>query len=298
LRKKYQVKFTFTLDRQILKTIFKIAVPLALIAIFSRIYGYLDQIMVSKLVGDAALALYATAMKIPFALQFIPSAFAAAIFPAFSHAYSHDKERLRRAFERAMMMLTVVAVPLSLGIFAIAREAIFLAFGEKFLGSVLPLQILVAGLIFIFLNFPLGSLLTACDKQVANTKLVGLVMVLNIILNIFLIPKYSFIGASCSFVLCHALLFVSSMFVAKKIIDYRVKYIAGIIVKSLFAAGAMAVFIIYVKEFVSFLYLIPVGALIYLGLMFLIKGITVEDVAYVWRSIFKLKKKVAPAENI
>jgi len=161
-----------------LRLIFKIALPFALIAIFSRVYGYLDTVMLSKLVGDKAVGWYSVAMKIPFAFQFIPAALAAAIFPAFSYQFVHDKAQLKLTYERVMRFLAIIVLPIAVGIGVLAKPIIMFFYGSEYLPSVLSLQILMASLFFVFINFPLGSLLNGCERQNTNTKLVGLTMVL------------------------------------------------------------------------------------------------------------------------
>lgn len=290
IHKKLKIKFSFSWDKQILKTIMKIALPLALIAIFSRVYGYIDQVMLSYLSGDAFLGWYSTAMKIPFALQFIPSAFAAAVFPAFSYYYLHNKANLKQAFDRSMLALTILAVPLSFGIFSVAREAVLMIFGTEYVNSVMPLQILILGLIFVFLNFPLGALLNGCDKQVANTFLVGGTMTLNIILNLILIPQYTYVGAAIAFVICHGLLFFASLVVARQVIPYSRKYLLGVFIKTILSAGLMAAIIIYCKQFINFIPLIFIGAVIYVLILYILRGFTKQDLKFLARQFGKLKK--------
>lgn len=292
IRKKLGIKVFVQLDKKILKFLFKISIPFALIAIFSRIYGYIDQVMLSYLAGDAYLGWYSTAMKIPFALQFIPSAFAAAVFPAFSYYFVHDKSKLKKSFDKTMLILTVLAVPLSLGIFSIAKEAVLLVFGSEYLNSILPLQILVFSLIFVFLNFPLGALLNGANKLVANTVLVGCTMVLNIVLNLILIPQYTYVGAAMSFVICHALLFLASLIVAKNIIPYSKRNLIAVFAKTILSAGLMAALIIYFKQYVNFILLIVLGALFYFGFLYLIKGFSKQDVLYLTKSFWKKKKQI------
>lgn len=289
LIKKDGLKISFAFNWSVLKSLWKISLPLALIAIFSRIYGYIDQVMIKQIAGDIASADYGTAMKIPFALQFIPTAFGAATFPAFSNYYQFAKEKLRSSFERSMAILTILAIPMTWGIIAVGDEIMHFVFNGKFDSAVPALKVLMVGLIFVFLNFPLGSLLNACDRQKTNTKLVGLVMVLNIILNIFLIPKYSFFGASMAFVFCHGLLSVISLVVARKIVNYRLTYILEVIVKSALAGAIMALLIIVLKQYVNFIILIPIGAIFYVIISYLIKAFTKEDVAFIINSVVKQK---------
>ena len=284
------VKANLKVDKEVLFFLIKLAIPFALIAIFSRIYGYMDSIMLSKMMGDKAVGWYSVAMKIPFALQFIPAALAAAIFPAFSHHFLHDKGQLKLTYERVLRFLIIIVVPISLGVAILAKPVILTLYGDGYAPAIMPLQILMLGLFFVFLNFPVGSLLNGCNKQVANTVLVGVTMVINIVLNIFLIPVYSFVGASIAFLISHSFLFLVGSIVARQIIPYDLKGFFNIILKVVVSALAMSGVIFYLRESLHFVILILIGALIYFIVMFLVGGLKKKDVQY-FVDVFIKKKQ-------
>lgn len=274
------VKANFKVDKKVLFFLIKLAIPFALIAIFSRVYGYIDSIMLSKIIGDKAVGWYSVAMKIPFALQFIPAALAAAIFPAFSHHFLHNKDQLRITYERVLRFLIIIVMPISVGVAILAKPVILTLYGEGYSPSIIPLQIMMLGLFFVFLNFPVGSLLNGCNKQVANTVLVGSTMVVNIILNVFLIPTYSFVGASIAFLISHSFLFIVGSILARQITSYDLKSFFMIIIKALTGALAMGGVIWLLRDRFHFVLLILFGALVYFVVMFLIRGLRKKDVQY------------------
>lgn len=275
-----KLKFSFKFDKKILGLLFKISIPFALIAIFSRIYGYIDSVMLSKLVGDKAVGWYSVAMKIPFALQFIPAALAAAIFPAFSHHYLHDKEQLKYTFDRVMKFLTIIVLPISLGVAVLAKPIILFFYGQEYLPSVEPLSVMMLGLFFVFLNFPLGALLNGCDRQVTNTKLVGITMVINILLNLYLIPQYSFVGASVAFFMSHGFLFIMSLVVAKKIIPYKKRSLLKDFLKAFASATVMGLVLYLLQDNIHVMALIFVGAVIYFLSLYLVRGVKTNEIRY------------------
>ncbi len=271
------------------KTVFKIALPFALIAIFSRVYGYLDTVMLSKMVGDKAVGWYSVAMKIPFAFQFIPAAIAAAIFPAFSYQFVHDKKQLARTYDRVVRFLTIIVLPIAVGIGVLARPIVLMFYGEEYLPAVLSLQILMGSLFFVFINFPLGSLLNGCEKQKTNTKLVGITMLLNILLNLLLIPKFSFIGSSIAFLICQIFLFAISLRVAQKISRYNLFSALSVLLKSVISAGLMGLVVYFLVPYLSLIYVIFVGALVYGGSLIAVRGVRMEDYRELRASLTKQK---------
>lgn len=96
IAKKTDLKIRPHWSTQTLKEVAKLAAPFALAGIFTRMYSYIDQVLLSILIGDRELGWYSVPYKITFALQFIPTAFAAALYPAMSNYYHHAREKLQR----------------------------------------------------------------------------------------------------------------------------------------------------------------------------------------------------------
>jgi O-antigen/teichoic acid export membrane protein len=287
LEKKIKIKPGLVLDEKVIYGLFKIALPFGIAAIFTRVYGYIDSVILSMLAGDKAVGWYGVAYKLTFALQFVPAAFAAAIFPAMSSYYACSKELLAKTFEKSMFYLMIISVPISFGVLALSDKIILKIYGVAYAPAIIPLEILICSLVFIFLNFPIGSLLNACDYQTKNTINLGIAMVINIILNIILIPKYSYIGASIASIVSSALLFALGLHYVPKIIEYNKNFLYKVFFKTLFASILMASWIVYLLPKVNFLVLIPIGALIYVVIMLLIGGFKKHDIIVVYEALVR-----------
>ncbi len=236
-------RFRFILDLPLLKTLFILAAPFALAGIFTRVYSYIDQIMLSVLIGDRELGWYSVAYKITFALQFIPSAFAASMYPAMSNYFQHAHEKLAHLFEKTMNLLMLLSVPIAAGTIVIAQPLIIAVYTNEFSNSVLPLQILIAAMPAIFLSFPVGSMLNACNKQYINTINLGVTMVINIILNILLIPHFQHVGASIAAVVSLYYLFFANVYFVDSITLYNKRLLITQALKIIIASAAMALMV-------------------------------------------------------
>lgn len=292
--RKTDVRPKLSLDKSVLLALLKIAYPFALAGIFVKVYSYLDSVLLSKIVGDAAVGFWSVAYKLTYAFQFIPMAFAAAMFPAMSAYFCSDKSRLKQTFERAIFYLAVVAAPVSFGIFSLAKPIVTTLYGASYAPSVLPLQIAIFAVVFIFLNYPVGSLLNACDRQMTNTAIMGVSMALNVILNVILIPRFSFVGAAIAAVVSHLFLYILGMFFANKIVVYGKKSLFAALAKIFFAAGLMSAAIILLIRFISFWFLIPIGGAVYFAVLCLLQGIGKDD----FRGILKALERKPTTEMI
>ncbi len=287
LERKIKIRPRIVFDRALSYRLFSLAIPFGIAAIFTRVYGYIDSILLSILAGDRFVGWYSVAYKLTFALQFIPAAFAAAVFPAMSSYYACSKELLVKTFEKAMFYLMIIALPISFGIIALADQIIIRVYGQAFAASIIPLQILISSLIFIFLNFPVGSLLNACDHQTKNTFNMGVAMVINAGLNIILIPRYNFIGASIASVTSSAFLFFLGLYWVPKIIDYDRGFLIRTFIKTLFSSLLMAAWLVYLESTFNLIVLILLGVAIYGLIMYLVGGFRTRDVVIVYEAIVK-----------
>lgn len=287
LKTKLNFKFKFSWQPDILKTLFKIALPFAIAGIFARGYMYIDQVLLSVLIGDNSLGWYSVAYKMTYALQFFPAAFAAAIFPAMSNYYLCEKEKLQKVFEKSMYFLIILAIPIALGVASLADKIILFLYTDQYQPSIITLQIFIFAVIGLFLGYPVGSILNACDKQTINTINMGITMVLNIILNITLIPQYQHLGAAIAALISLTVLFILNLIWVPKIIKYNYKFLIIKTIKSLIAALIMTITIIYFKATINFIILIIIGAIIYLLIMYLIKGFTKADLKYLWQALLR-----------
>ena len=217
VRKKLKLKFINTLDKPLVKSLLIFTVPFALAAIFTRVYGYIDTVLLNQMINETAVGFYSIPYKITFSLQFIPMAFVASLYPAFSSYFVSNKELLKKTFEKSMVYLGIISVPVCLGVIALAKPLMLKVYTIEYAPSILPLQILIISLVFLFLNFPLGSLLNACNRQTRNTVHIGIVMVINIVLNVILIPKYSYIGAAIASSISTFLMFVLQLYLEDQV---------------------------------------------------------------------------------
>jgi len=275
LRKKYSIKPHFKWNTKLFKKILIFGIPFALAGIFTRVYSVGDHIIISYLAGVKEVGFYSIPSKVAFAFQFIPLAFAATLYPAMSMYFVHDKPRLKLVFEKGIFYLAMIALPLSFGIIAIADIFITKVYGIAYLPSVVPLQILVASLIFAFIDFPVGSLLNACNMQRIQTTAMGVTMVFNILLNIILIPRFSIIGAAVAAMLSNAALFIFGYIYVHRVIELPSWKFWQRILKLFFAAAFMGTVVILFKGFLSNVFA-PIGfikTLVFLGILMGLGGV-------------------------
>ena len=162
-----------------------------------------------------------------------------------------------------------------------------MVFKSEYFDSILPLQIIIASLVFIFASYPVGSLLNACDKQKINSANMAAVLAASIIMNLILIPKLQAVGASITVLGTSILLFILGLIWVPKIINCRYGAILKVAFKSLAAAALMSFVLFYYQHILNIFILIPLGGFIYFAFLYIIKGYTNADVISIKNSLVR-----------
>ncbi len=283
VQSKIKIAVKISYDKYLIREILFICGSFAVYAIFQRLYMYLDSVFLSVLAGDFQVGLYQIAFKIIFALQFLPMAFTASLYPAMSSYWHNNKEQLLISFERALNYLIIISLPIIVGAIVLA-DKIILLFKAGYDGALVSLQISIISLFFIFINFPIGSLLNACDKQRKNTLNMGIVMVASVVLNLILIPHFKAAGASITVLLTNALMSILGFIWVKKIIPYRFIKNLKIFLKVLLASLVMGVLIFFGKAYLNIFIVTIIGAFIYFTFLFMLGGFKKADLLSVAKS--------------
>lgn len=265
----------------------RIALPFALAAIFARVYSYIDSILLSRLTDDVTVGWYAIPYKITYAFQFIPLALIAALYPRLSEYYEHDKGRLTRAFSESMTYLAAIVLPIAVGLSVLSRDIILTLYTAEFEPSILPLKILLAGLCFSFISFPLGALLNACNKQTTQTTIVGIVMSANIALNLILIPRFGVVGAASAALAGNILLTALGYAYAVRVAAIPHARLLWSLVRLLAASGVMGAAVWYTNSTAHFAVAIAVGALVYAAGVVVFRVFTITDIRRIASGIYK-----------
>ncbi len=309
LKRKAQIRVTLKFDRVLMRQILIWAAPFAVAAIASRIYTYTDAVMIQRMAGDAHAGWYSAANKIVLALQFIPSALAAAVYATMSSQFENDKRLVGRTYSLATYYLMLLVIPMGVGLAALAPYLISVVGGAEYTRSIPVLQVLSVALVSSFLIFPLGSLLAASNQQKHNSIILSIAGVINVGINLFLIPQWQEVGAAWASSITYTFILVASLILTWRLWkDYK-KFLIMSLLKMTVAAAVMAGVIIEMQHFLSTritdmlsslhipvgvmhsvlhaLIYVFVGAVVYGGTLLVLQGISIKQIHDVIKAVVK-----------
>ncbi len=170
--------------------------PLLLSGIATGLYMKIDQIMLGQMVGERAVGLYSAAVRISEIWYFVPVGIVASVFPSILNAKIQDSnlfnERLQKLYCLMVWLSFALALPLSFG----SKFIVTLLYGEDYIIASSVLAIHIWSAVFVFLGIAGSNWFIAENKQILGLQRTVAGAVINIILNIILIPEYHEIGAA------------------------------------------------------------------------------------------------------
>lgn len=173
-----------------IKRLMKASLPYFLWAVFAVVYFRVDAVMLSLMAPEAVVGWYGAAYRFFDILMFLPSIFSTAVFPVLSRLWGkEDAETLANTTAKSLQFILLAGIPISIGVFSGSEWIISLLFGLKeYTPSVILLQIFAVGLLLVYIDFILISSVIASDKQRQWTVAALVAMLVNPVLNYFLIP--------------------------------------------------------------------------------------------------------------
>lgn len=210
----------------------------------TTIYTNLDTVMLGFMCSNSDVGYYNAAVKIKTILVSVVTSLGVVLLPRASYYIEHKKmDEFYRITAKAINFVFVAATPLLVYFTIFSKEGIFFLSGDAYEASVLPMQILMPTLLLIGLTnimgiqimIPLGK-----EKTVLYSEIVGLIV--NVLLNVLLIPKLASVGAALATVAAEAAVWIVQFISLKKdtVQSYKqvkyVKIIVAILISSLLSA--------------------------------------------------------------
>ena len=176
--------------------------------------------MLGFLKTDTDVGYYNAAVKIKSILVSIVTSLGVVLLPRASYYIEHRQQsKFFNVSEKALNFVCLLSIPLMVYFILFAKEGILFLSGAAYLPAILPMQIIMPTLLLIGLTNIMGmQMLVPLGKEkiVLYSEIVG--AILNLSLNILLIPHYSCSGAAFGTLAAEFSVFLIQFLVLKKIL--------------------------------------------------------------------------------
>jgi O-antigen/teichoic acid export membrane protein len=174
----------------------RIGVGVAAAGILVTTYVKLDQILVFQIAGSQQAGLYAAAYRILDQAQFIPISVMTTLFPLIASSYPADIPRVRRLLQMAAEYLSMGSLGALAFTIAAAKPIMVLLFGRQFTAAAPALPVLMAAFVSISFGYLFGHMVVILQLQKRFVLYAAAALVVNVVLNLLLIPPYGFQAAA------------------------------------------------------------------------------------------------------
>ncbi|HEX4899607.1 MAG TPA: flippase, partial [Pyrinomonadaceae bacterium] len=166
-----------------------------------------DTILLGLLLTPAAVGLYSAAYKPVTVVLAMPTTYFIGLFPTLARTYTQDRDSFSAIANRSFGLAALCAVPLGIGGLFLASPIINFLFGPAYTSAVPVLQILVWSAALVILRGTFRQSLNGAGRAGLDLRCAGASVLLNITLNLLLIPRYGIIGAAVATLVSEVLWF-------------------------------------------------------------------------------------------
>ena len=190
----YNGHFRFSFGR--VKKVLKSSYPFIFSALLTTIYGQTDKIMLKSMVDNSAVALYNASLRLACALSMIPSSLVEAFRPEVMSLKFKDERMYLKRFRQLYAVVFWFSAAYGIFVTIFAKYIILFLYGEKYLGAVSSLSLIVWYSAFSYFGSINNMYMVSEYKSgwVQITTLSGAAA--NVILNYLLIPQWGIVGAA------------------------------------------------------------------------------------------------------
>lgn len=171
--------------------------PLMVTATMTILFGNADTFIIGYFASTGEVGVYNVAYPLASLLVAVLNSFGFIFMPAISELHANDNlEEMRRTFELVSKWIFVTTLPLFLLFVSYPDYVIRFTFGTEYLGGQLALAILAIGFFTHSIAGPSGNTLVAIGRpeRVMYTNIT--VVLVNVVLNFYLVPRYGIVGAA------------------------------------------------------------------------------------------------------
>jgi O-antigen/teichoic acid export membrane protein len=227
--RRYLKRFIKNIDFKLCLGVLKQSFPVAIIRTSNILTQRVDILMLSGMQGLTPVGFYAAPVKIINFVSVPLQSLVGALLPHMSSQFATSMDKLEKTYEKMLKFFILFSLPITVIVLFFAGDIIHLLFGKEYVlgGSATALRILVVAFFFIMASGPAGATIFSSEERLLRlAPFIVAITALNIGLNILWIPKYSFLGASFSTLICAIISSIVEVVLVSRLFQKRYTLIA------------------------------------------------------------------------
>lgn len=220
IRVKNKVKIAIKLNKHEIKKYIIKSTPFLISGLLSMINMNLDTIIIGFTRSEYELGIYSSAYKIIYFLINLIAVIYVPFFPLLIEYFNNkDIYKLQNVVNNICKVVMLLGFPIAVGGILLSKEIIILLFGHKYAEAYLPFIILLIYIFILFMRETYGYSLNAWNMERKYLKSVVISSLLNLILNLILIPKFGIVAAAITTLISELINFISMKKYSKTVVS-------------------------------------------------------------------------------
>lgn len=271
-------------DSSFLRSMLRALKTFVILAIGGSLFTQSETIILSLVRDETQVGFYNAAYKLITVWYIIPQSYMGVVFPILTQAYQQSLHKSQAIQEKSIKYLLAIALPLAVGGFAAADPIINLFYGPGFEESVVVFRVMAWHTVLAFVNNVLWRILLARDQQHLALQVQVISGVIRVGLSFLLAPWLGSLGAAWALMIGYTVYTLLHVYYIQRG-GTRLPFI-HIGWRFALAAAIMGAFTLTFVQQLNLFILVFLAALIYAGLVFLLRAFSQEDLTLfrqIWR---------------
>jgi O-antigen/teichoic acid export membrane protein len=220
------VKINWRFNFKLIKNLFLKSLPLGLILIIYTFYSRIDTFILTFFQGPQVVGIYGLSFRI-YENLVLPAAFLMnALLPLISSPkIKNNKKKFYYFYQTSADLLISGSLFLIAIFFFLAPWIIRIFVGQPSQPETTTLKFLLLALPLAFLNHLTGYTIIAINKLKQSLLVSGGALIFNLITNLVLIPKYSYLGAAVNVCLTQGFVLFFNLLIIYKTYNLKINFI-------------------------------------------------------------------------
>jgi O-antigen/teichoic acid export membrane protein len=187
-----------------------------------QVHNWTDVLIIGLILTQADVGSYEVAWRVAAITLLFPNALGVSLLPQASALSARgDRERVGRLISNALFPSVALVIPAVFGTLVFAESILGLLFGPEYAAAALVLIVLVAGKVPEAVQVVVGRVLLGIDRPDLVARATVVAAVLNVGLNVVLIPRYGLVGAAVATTLAFTVGMVQRSWYLRTEVAYR-----------------------------------------------------------------------------
>jgi O-antigen/teichoic acid export membrane protein len=195
--------FNWVYNSKLAKKLLQHSWPLIISGIMVSLYMKIDQLMIQNISGVKEAGAYSTVASLSEAWNFIPTVIVTTLFPAILNARRDDRDRYNKRIQNLYDLMVYLSLPAAI-IITFSAHLIYKVYTPEYAYAAPALSVHIWSGIFVFLGAANSQYLIAEGHVKLTFWRTGFGALVNIILNLILIPKMGMMGAAIATLIAYA----------------------------------------------------------------------------------------------